>query len=97
MICKTRDALAAGLVPAPTGAFEDPVKEISRCSIGSDPIFPQKKIMNLIWKHQFLKLHVPFSQALDKVYGLAERYIPVVVPMNQQHWRLPLCDRRVGR
>jgi hypothetical protein len=33
-------------VPAPTEAFEYPVKEISRLPMGSDPIFPQKKIMN---------------------------------------------------
>jgi hypothetical protein len=50
-------------VPAPIEAFEYPVKEISRLPVGSDPIFPQKKIMNLTWKHQFLKLQVPFLQA----------------------------------
>ena len=67
-------------------------EEVCGGTITFDPALPQKKIVDLIGKDQFLKLNILFAQALDQVSGLLEWNIAVIVAMNEQHRRFPIID-----
>src|SRR5579859_3669171 len=48
--------------------------------------------MDLIGKDDLFKWHMLLLQPLDEIGRLLKRNVAIIVPMHQQHWRLPLRD-----
>src|ERR1700739_807226 len=57
----------------------------------------QQKIVNLIRENELFDMHVTFAKAGDKVNGLREVYVAIVVAMNKEHRRFPGVNGSDGR
>ena len=65
------------------------IEVLAHCAIRIHPTFPQQKIVDLIRINDLFEVHTLFLQPLRKVGRLAERYVAIVVAVNEQHRRLP--------
>ena len=49
----------------------------------------EQKIMHLVGKDDLLKLDILLTQTTGEIDHLAERYVAVVIALDEQHRRLP--------
>jgi hypothetical protein len=53
--------------------------------------------VNLIWEYEHFDRCAASTQPLRQVHHLTEGNIPIVIALNQEHWRPPSRDGRIRR
>lgn len=53
--------------------------------------------MDIVGEDQKFQMHTFGAQTGYEINGLRKNYVPVVVPMNEQHWGFPRIDSCHGR
>jgi hypothetical protein len=85
--------------PSPTTWFiaifqRQPIcgRQIQQLRAGADPIAPAEKVVNFVGELALRTRHFGRTISRPDFGGLLERRILIVVAMNKQHWRSPVCE-----
>src|SRR5206468_11169507 len=73
------------------------IEESRRRTVSRHPRRMPEKTMNLVRQNQLLEWHALRSQSAREINRLMEPHVPIVVPLDEQHRRLPRLHRRHGR
>src|SRR5260221_11849247 len=71
------------------GRLEMAVEEIAGGVIRREPISVQQEIVHVVRENELLDLHALFAEAGNKIDGLREVDIAIVVTVDEQGGRLP--------
>ena len=63
--------------------LEGAVEEIGSRGVGSNPASPHQKSVDLVGENHLLESYMLRAQALDQIHRLRERYVAVVVSVDQ--------------
>ena len=56
-----------------------------------------QKPVDLVGKHEFFVGNISGVEPPREVDGLLKRHIAIIVALDQQYWRFPSIDVRIGR
>jgi hypothetical protein len=74
-----------------------PVEEIAGSVVGGQPIAMQKKIVYFVGKDELFDFHVFRPQAGDQVDRLSEKYVAIIIAVDEKHWGAPGIHGGDGR
>ena len=92
-----RRRATSSLAPYLLAALQRAIKELLGRSVGPYPVSPNQETMNLVRNNQLLKGDMLLAWPLRQVNRLAERYVAIIVAVDEKHWRFPRAYVRIGR